>query len=1014
MKKIFFVLAFSLCVFGVAGTAQAVAGFVFVAPTPDDGAWINYDDPVISIQASSDLSAAYLHWELPNGGFESSVNFYETGGDMAWNIVGTDRHSGSYSIFNSGWEYDNKSSFIKRTVGLEEDGEVGFWYKTDTEENSDYLIFKINGVEQDRFSGQQDWAEAVYPLGAGTHELSWSYTKDESGFAGADAIWLDDISIRQGPTREGVAMEIDGDDKSAASYRLSGLEQAEYVYYVTAYDEEGVLMGSIGQSFKVDTDAPEGYLALSPYYHNQEIGATTSIEVSLRDYGSYVKEVCLWLGDEEENLMQSEYDNCKELREHDSYSYDYAPRFRFSDWVTTGIADGSYNLYAVATDNAGNKEKISKPIKINNSSEGSAANPSPISTCEELQAINNNLNWHYQVVNDIDCSDTVNWNWGRGFEGIGSASDTFTGVLDGQNFHISGLYQDQYSTNSGVFYSMGGTVKNVNFRDLDIKCNSTYCGALTYMNSGTISQSSITGELSCRGKCGGFASQNSGTISKCWGDMNIGSGGYQGGIAGQNYNGYIRNSYFKGVIAASNGGGLVGLNEGGWGGGKVENSYSAARVTGSSWNKNGGLIGWMYQYSSQSGSYWNKEVSGLDVMCGSGACANENGLTDAEMKDAGNYSGWDFTDIWAIDPDKNDGYPYLKWQTSFTEKDTEAPVITLAGQASVQVYLGEAYVDAGAAASDNADGDLSSDIVVDNPVDTSTAGVYTVTYNVSDSAGNNADEVARTVKVVIKPKPSSGSGNNESSSGGSSGGSFIYSQSKPTTFQSYDPKTGSLIIGDQEQEEGQDTPEEEVVVLGVEKGFVELGEAELVEESGRDKAVLLAHISGQDDPEEASRARNRYQKIIAALDRELESEDEGSLVNFITYGTQSTLRLGQGERAGVLDSYKKAFSKLPRTVEEWEDVIKIANGRWPGEISSAAEESAETRFREIYLRAADRGNAHDDAAVVIMAYGLRPAERNLASEQAAINIFKAILGHDPVSAADWDMVRAVAYSGAVR
>ena len=38
------------------------------------------------------------------------------------------------------------------------------------------------------------------------------------------------------------------------------------------------------------------------------------------------------------------------------------------------------------------------------------------------------------------------------------------------------------------------------------------------------------------------------------------------------------------------------------------------------------------------------------------------------------------------------------------------------------------------------------------------------------------------------------------------------------------------------------------------------------------------------------------------------------------------------------------------------------------------------------------------AAVVVMAYGLRPANRNFDSEKAAIQIFKNIYGYNPEKA----------------
>lgn len=84
-------------------------------------------------------------------------------------------------------------------------------------------------------------------------------------------------------------------------------------------------------------------------------------------------------------------------------------------------------------------------------------------------------------------------------------------------------------------------------------------------------------------------------------------------------------------------------------------------------------------------------------------------------------------------------------------QDTDAPVITLLGDATVNLDCGDSYVDAGAAAFDTLEGDLSADLVVDNPVNTNVAGSYTVTYNVSDASGNAAAVVTRTVNVAACP-----------------------------------------------------------------------------------------------------------------------------------------------------------------------------------------------------------------------------------------------------------------------
>ena len=86
-----------------------------------------------------------------------------------------------------------------------------------------------------------------------------------------------------------------------------------------------------------------------------------------------------------------------------------------------------------------------------------------------------------------------------------------------------------------------------------------------------------------------------------------------------------------------------------------------------------------------------------------------------------------------------------------TVKDTTAPVITLLGQSVVAVEVGQAYLDSGASAVDVVDGDLK--VKMEGEVDVSKVGEYRLRYNVSDSAGNDALEVIRTVVVGDTGRP---------------------------------------------------------------------------------------------------------------------------------------------------------------------------------------------------------------------------------------------------------------------
>ena len=79
------------------------------------------------------------------------------------------------------------------------------------------------------------------------------------------------------------------------------------------------------------------------------------------------------------------------------------------------------------------------------------------------------------------------------------------------------------------------------------------------------------------------------------------------------------------------------------------------------------------------------------------------------------------------------------------QSDTTPPVIELNGAASVSVAWGGSYNDSGASVSDNVD--ASRTISGIGSVNTSKPGVYTLTFDATDAAGNPANQVIRTVTV---------------------------------------------------------------------------------------------------------------------------------------------------------------------------------------------------------------------------------------------------------------------------
>lgn len=89
--------------------------------------------------------------------------------------------------------------------------------------------------------------------------------------------------------------------------------------------------------------------------------------------------------------------------------------------------------------------------------------------------------------------------------------------------------------------------------------------------------------------------------------------------------------------------------------------------------------------------------------------------------------------------------------------DIIAPELTLNGGAEINVPSGAVYLDEGATAIDDIDGDLTGEIVVDGSVNTAIVGSYRITYTVSDRASNTS-QISRTVIVGVNQGTGGGGG----------------------------------------------------------------------------------------------------------------------------------------------------------------------------------------------------------------------------------------------------------------
>jgi len=285
-----------------------------------------------------------------------------------------------------------------------------------------------------------------------------------------------------------------------------------------------------------------------------------------------------------------------------------------------------------------------QPASTEPEGEGSVSHPYQIATLENLLWISENSeHWdkNYIQTADIDASETADWNGGEGWMPIGNTSIYFAGTYDGQGHVISGLTINRpgssYNGLFGYVYSFEGdpdtVISNLGLVDVNIT-GGQYTGGLSGW---------VEGQHETAAK-----------ILQCFVTGNISGTGSTGGLVGyMAHQSYLENSFTR-CHSISGGWGTGGIAGSQWGSlGQIVNSYAASFIGGSGGGR-GGLVG--NGNNSVTDSFWDTEVSGITTSAGG------TGKTTAEMKTQSTFTdaGWDFDEVWAMDPSINQGYPYLK------------------------------------------------------------------------------------------------------------------------------------------------------------------------------------------------------------------------------------------------------------------------------------------------------------------------------------------------------------------
>ena len=417
--------------------------------------------------------------------------------------------------------------------------------------------------------------------------------------------------------------------------------------------------------------------------------------------------------------------------------------------------------------------------------EGSIDSPLEISSLEELVWIAKMVNGgesltgvYFIQTKDIDLSPLKGYNENMGWipiggyikTSVGSEKRGFSGIYDGNNHSIKGLYIDRKEyTYQGLFgylyegvvknllvegaavralenmgilvaYMYEATIDNCHVRASFLQGDDFYIGGLVgYEASGKIVNSSAEVEIQDRDYVGGLVGWaegllekchtagniqcsldenidtryigglvgylKRGTVSKCGSTSEVTGGSRVGGLIGLASQAIISESFAanKSVKGGLYIGGLIGINEetpisdcyahsavygdehvGGLAGyisysaSVIKRCYSAGKVTVQNPSLSGGFAGAM-SGGSMEYAYWCSDIQGVDKAVGGFNSSEENcnNLTLEQMKTKESFETWDFSSVWRISEEKNNGFPYLSKTIISNTNEPSQPLKTV-------------------------------------------------------------------------------------------------------------------------------------------------------------------------------------------------------------------------------------------------------------------------------------------------------------------------------------------------
>ena len=266
---------------------------------------------------------------------------------------------------------------------------------------------------------------------------------------------------------------------------------------------------------------------------------------------------------------------------------------------------------------------------------GTLASPFEIETCAQLQGMERDLDAHYRLVRDLDCSG-FDVGDGRGFRPVGTTAKPFTGVFDGGEHTISGLtIHRPRSHRVGLFgHTRDARISHVGLLDVDIRGRDNVGALIGWQRGGVVEEAFVRGgTVEGRQRVGSLIGfQQHAAVRDVYGRTDVDCARAE--VSGLGRSPLVRHC-----------GTLVGSAV------HAELTHSYAAVPGVSGT---GLAGGAGPRDDDA-SYYDCDLT-------SGCGAHPEGRDTATMQTEAFYvaAGWDFEAVWGMSGPNT--YPCLRWE----------------------------------------------------------------------------------------------------------------------------------------------------------------------------------------------------------------------------------------------------------------------------------------------------------------------------------------------------------------